>query len=113
MQAVGPTQLILLLVAVAIIAAACGFLGSLIVQRKKRRARGYFVLGFLCGATATTIMRARRRSLRPLAAVGQRIGLRRPETRSDAYRFATRALTLALPAGRDAGRSRWIPGSRT
>jgi hypothetical protein len=60
MHAVGPVQLILLLVAVAIIAAAGGFLGSLIVQRKKRRARGYFLFGFLCGATVTTIRRMRR-----------------------------------------------------
>jgi hypothetical protein len=82
MQAVGPTQLILLLVAVAIIAAVCGFLGSLVMQRKKRRARGYFLVGFLCGATATSIRRMRRRGVR---------------------RFAARALTLALPAGR----SRW------
>lgn len=103
MQAVGPTQLILLLVAVAIIAAACGFLGSLIVQRKKRPVCGYFVVGFLCGVTATTIMRARRRSLRALGAVGQRIGVRPRETRGGAHRFAARALTLALPTGR----SRW------
>jgi hypothetical protein len=107
MQAVGPMQLILLLVAVAMIAAACGFLGSLVVQRKKRRARGYFVLGFLCGVTASAILRVRRRSLHALGAVGQRVGVRPRETRGDAYRFAARALNLVLPAGRDAGRSRW------
>lgn len=88
MQAVGPTQLIVLLVAVAVIAAACGFLGSALVRRRKRRARGVFVLGFLCGVTASTLVRTRRRVRHAL----------RIETRSDAYRLAARV--LALTAGR-------------
>jgi hypothetical protein len=107
MQAVGPTQLILLLVAVAAIAAAAGFLGSVVMQRKKRRARGYFVLGFLCGVTATAILRVRRRSLHALGAVGRRVGVRPAETRGGAYRFAARALSIAVTSERDAGRSRW------
>jgi hypothetical protein len=37
MQAVGPTQLIVLLVAVAITAAASGFLGSVVVRRTRTR----------------------------------------------------------------------------
>lgn len=99
MQAVGPTQLIVLLVAVAIVAATSGFLGSVVVRRRKRRARGVFVLGFLCGVTAGTFLRTRRRIRH---ALGQGVGLRsrRVETRSDAYRFAARALALAATAGK-------------
>jgi hypothetical protein len=101
MQAVGPTQLIVLLVTVAIVAAACGFLGSVVVRRRKRRARGVFVLGFLCGVTAGALLRTRRRIRH---ALGQGVGVRprRIETRGDAYRFAARALGLAVMAGRDA-----------
>ena len=87
MQAVGPTQLIALLVAVAIVAAASGFLGSVVVRRRKRRARGVFVLGFLCGMTAGPLLRMRRR-------------IRHVETHSDAYRLAARAVMLAMTAGK-------------
>jgi hypothetical protein len=95
MQAVGPMQLIMLLVAVAVVAAAAGFLASVVVRRNKRRTRGVFVLGFLCGVTAGTLVRTRRRIRRALG-----IGLRprRVETRGDAHRLAARA--LALTAGR-------------
>jgi hypothetical protein len=105
MQAVGPTHLILLLVAVAALSAAAGFLGSLVMQRKKRRARGYFVLGFLCGVTATAILRVRRRSLHVLGAIGQRVSIRPAETRGGAYRFAARALSLAATVVEASGRS--------
>jgi len=101
MQAVGPTQLIVLLVAVAITAAACGFLGSVVVRRRKRRARGVFALGFLCGVTAGALLRTRRRIRH---ALGQGVGVRARtvETRGDAYRLAARVLALAVTAGRDA-----------
>jgi len=97
MQAVGPTQLIMLLVAVAVVAAAAGFLASVVVRRNKRRTRGVFVLGFLCGVTAGALVRTRRRIRHALGpCVGARP--RRVETRGDAYRLAARA--LALTAGR-------------
>jgi uncharacterized membrane protein YeaQ/YmgE (transglycosylase-associated protein family) len=106
MQAVGPTQLIILLVAVAVVGVAAGFLASVVVRRNKRRTRGghfaprvrsVFVLGFLCGVTAGALVRTRRRIRHVL---GTRVGVRprRAETRSDAYRLAARA--LALTAGR-------------
>jgi cytochrome c biogenesis factor len=97
MQAVGPTQLIVLLVAVAVVAAASGFLGSVMLRRRKRRARGVFLFGFLCGVAASALLLTRRRIRH---ALGQVVGIRprKAETRSDAYRLATRV--LALTAGR-------------
>ena len=99
MQAVGPTQLIVLLLAVAIVAAASGFLGSVVMRRRKRRARGVFVLGFLCGVTAGPLLRMRRQIRH---ALGQGVGRRprRVETRSDAHRLAVRALALAATAAK-------------
>lgn len=115
MQAVGPTQLIVLLIAVAAIASASGFLGSVVVRRRTRRARGVFVLGFLCGVTAGVILRTRRRILYALGAVGHDVGVRprRAGTRDDAYRFAARALTHAVTAGRNTARAHSIRGSRS
>jgi hypothetical protein len=115
MEAVGPTQLIVLLIAVAAIAATSGFLGSVVVRRRKRRTRGIFVLGFLCGVTAGTILRTRRRILYALGAVGHGVGVRPRSagTRGDAYRFAAHALTLAMTAGRDTARPHSIRGSRS
>jgi hypothetical protein len=100
MQAVGPTQLIGLLVVVAVVAAASGFLGSVVMRRRKRRARGVFVLGFLCGVTAGALLRTRRRVRYALGAVSQGIQPRRVETRSDAHRLAARAFMLAMTAGK-------------
>ena len=102
MQAVGATHLIVLLIAVAAIGVASGFLGSILVRRRKRRARRIFVLGFLCGVTAGAILRTRRRTVYALGAFGHDVGVlpRRAGTRGDAYRFAARTLALAVTAGR-------------
>ena len=61
MGSLGPTHLIALLLAVAIIAAIRGFIASAVAQRNKRRARGFFLLGFFCGLMAGAILRGRRR----------------------------------------------------
>ena len=61
MGSLEPTHLIALLVAVAIIAAICGFIASAVARRNKRRARGFFLLGFFCGLMAGAILRGRRR----------------------------------------------------
>ncbi len=71
MGSVGPTHLAFLLLAVAIIAATCGFVASTVARRNKRRARGFFVLGFLCGFMASPILRRRRRGLNALGAVAR------------------------------------------
>jgi hypothetical protein len=63
MGSLGPTHLIAPFLAVAIIAAICGFIASAVVWTNKRRARGFFVLGFFCGWTAGSILCGRR--LRP------------------------------------------------
>jgi hypothetical protein len=71
MGSLGPTHLISLLLAVAIIAATCGFIASAVVRRNKRRARGFFLLGFFCGLMARDSARKaswpeRARSRRPV-----------------------------------------------
>jgi len=63
MGSLGPTQLIALLLAVAIVAATGGFVASAIARTNKRRTRRLFLLGFVCGLTAGAVLRGRRRSL--------------------------------------------------
>lgn len=70
MNAVGS---LLLLVAVASVAAMGGFVASAVVLRKKRRARGYFVLGVVTGWAAAVISR---RDLRTLGAFSARAAVR-------------------------------------
>jgi uncharacterized membrane protein YeaQ/YmgE (transglycosylase-associated protein family) len=84
MGSLGPTHLISLLLAVAIIAATCGFIASAVARRNKRRTRGVFLLGFFCGWMAGSILRGRRRGLNALGAVARcadvrprRTGIRR------------------------------------
>jgi hypothetical protein len=74
MGSLGTTQLISLLLAVATVAALCGFVAST-ARRKKRRTRGIFLVGFFCGLVAGGVLRGRR---------------------SDAGRLAARALSLAV-----------------
>ncbi len=77
MTAVGSLQLILL-VAIAGTAAMCGFLAAAVILRKKRRARGYFVLGVLIGLSAAAITRGRYRKLSALGALARATTYRRP-----------------------------------
>jgi uncharacterized membrane protein YeaQ/YmgE (transglycosylase-associated protein family) len=97
MGSLGPTHLISLLLAVAIIAATCGFIASAVARRNKRRARGFFVLGFFCGLIAGPILRRRRRGLTALGAVARCTGVSLPNAgkRYGTDHFADRALTLA------------------
>jgi hypothetical protein len=74
MGSLGTTQLISLLLAVATVAALCGFVAST-ARKKKRHARGIFLLGVFCGLVAGGVLRGRR---------------------SDAGRLAARALSLAV-----------------
>ena len=71
MGSLGPTHLIALLLGVAIIAAICGFTASAVARRNKRRARGFFLLGFFCGLMAGATLRGRRRGLNALGAVAR------------------------------------------
>jgi hypothetical protein len=61
-----PTHLIALL-AVATVAAACGFIASTVSRKRKRRTRGYLVVGFCCGLFAGAMLR--RRGLKALRAI--------------------------------------------
>ena len=94
MGSLGPTHLISLLLAVAIIAATCGFIASAVARRNKRRARGFFVLGFFCGLIAGPILRRRRRGQNALGAVARCVRLLNAGKRYGTDRFAARALTF-------------------
>jgi hypothetical protein len=59
MGSLGPTHLIALLLAVAIIASIGGFIASAATRRNKRCARGWFILGFFCGLMAGAKLRSR------------------------------------------------------
>lgn len=87
MYAVGPLQL-LLLVAIAGAGATGGFVASVVILRKRRRARAYFILGVLTGwlTAAMTHGRYRKPSLlsalaggfvHPQRVMGRAIGRRR------------------------------------
>src|SRR5271166_900091 len=97
MGSLAPTQLISLLLAVAAIAAASGFIASAIARRNKRRTRRSFLLGFFCGLMAGSILRGRRRGLKALGAVARCADVRplRAGIRRGTSRFAARALTFA------------------
>jgi hypothetical protein len=69
MGSLGPTYLIALLLAVAIVASIGGFIASAAARRKRRRARGWFVIGFVCGVVAGAKLRRMRFGVNPLAAL--------------------------------------------
>jgi hypothetical protein len=62
-EALGSPNLVLL-AAVALVAAACGFLASNAMHRNRRRDRAFFVLGTMTGLVAATITSRRMRRLR-------------------------------------------------
>jgi uncharacterized membrane protein YeaQ/YmgE (transglycosylase-associated protein family) len=97
MGSLGPTHLISLLLAVAIIGATCGFIASAVARRNKRRARGFFVLGFFCGLIAGPILRRRSRGLNALRRLARRTDPRLLSSgkRYGTDHFAARALTFA------------------
>jgi len=101
MGSLGPTHLISLLLAVAIIAAICGFIASAVARRNKRRARGLFLLGFFCGWMAGAILRGRHQGLNALGAVARcpDIRPRRAGRRRGTGHLAVHALTLAASHG--------------
>jgi hypothetical protein len=70
----GPIHLVALILAVAAIAGTAGFVAAPVVRRNRRRARGFFVLGFLCGMTAAAVRRHKRRVLRVLDSAALPIG---------------------------------------
>jgi hypothetical protein len=55
MGSLGTTQFVPLILAVAVAAAACGFIASMVVRRNKLRTRGIFLVGFFCGLTAVFV----------------------------------------------------------
>jgi hypothetical protein len=67
MGSLGITQYTFLLMVVACTAALCGFVASMLVRRKKQRARRSFIVGFLFGFTAGVVVRRRWRDIGRLA----------------------------------------------
>lgn len=59
MGSLGATQFIFLLLAVALAGATVGFVASRVARRNKRRTRGVFLVGFLCGVMAVSVARRR------------------------------------------------------
>lgn len=104
MQAVGPA-LVWLLVALAVLATTRTLVGVLAARRNRRRTRGVFVVGFLCGATATALLARGGRCRQALGGVTRHVvAARRAGVRRSADRAAGRVLTaLADPRRRSAG----------
>jgi len=95
MGALGAFSLIL---AVAIVAVACGYLGSLLARRNTRRARGYFAVGFLCGSVASIVLRGRRRGATYLT--GRVLPLATSQRRRNLPAKRHRQVGLGMPLGR-------------
>jgi len=97
MGSLGPTHLVALLLLVATIAAIGGYVASAVGRRNRRRARGPFFLGFVCGVMAGAILRGRRHGLNALGALAGRTDVRPlgAGIRRDTVRIAARALTFA------------------
>ena len=67
MGSLGTTGFISLLLAVAVAAAAGGFMVSTVAGGPKRRVRGVFLVGFFCGLTAAVVARRQWRGASRLA----------------------------------------------
>ena len=76
MGSLGTAHLVSLLISLVAVAALCGFVAATIVRRNKRRARGYFLVGFFCGLVAGGILRKRRRGVNAIAAIARCMGVR-------------------------------------
>ncbi|MGB2923200.1 MAG: hypothetical protein WA944_21205 [Mycobacterium sp.] len=71
MDSLGTAQLISLLLAVTVVATLSGFFAAVVTRRPRRRTRGIFVAGVVCGVLARELVRGRRRAL----ALGSRVKL--------------------------------------
>ena len=110
MGSLGLAHLIPLLLAVATVAAVCGFIASTIVRRHKRRARGYLLVGFCCGLLAGGILSRRRRGLKALGAIMRCWDFRplRTVIHAGGRHFAARTATFAASRVRLGSRpSQW------
>jgi hypothetical protein len=76
MGSLGPVQLLAVLLIVAIVSAACGFIGAAVSRRNRRRARRVFLLGFVCGYVAGPVIRRRRGGVNALTTAVSRAVVR-------------------------------------
>jgi hypothetical protein len=74
MGSLGPTHLVVLILVVAAVAGTAGFFAAPVIRTNRRRARGFFVLGFVCGMTTAAVRRHKRRVLRVLDSAALPIG---------------------------------------
>jgi hypothetical protein len=97
MGSLGTTHLIALLLLVATIAAMGGYVASAVGRRNRRRARGPFILGLVCGLMAGAILRGRCHALNALGALAGRTDARPlgAGISRDTVRIAARALRFA------------------
>jgi hypothetical protein len=86
MGSLGTTPSVVLLLAVGVAAALCGYIASAVARRNKRRTRGVFLVGLFCGFTAGVVVRRRWRDIGRLAvralnasALPTRLGLVPPQ----------------------------------
>jgi hypothetical protein len=105
MGSLAPTHLIALL-AVAAVAAASGFIASTVIRKRRRRARGYLVVGFCCGLLAGAMLR-KWRGLNVVGAIMQRGGSRPLRAVIPGIHFATRTATFAASRLRLGARPQW------
>ena len=97
MYALGTAYPLSLLLIVAALAAVSGFSAAVLARTKKRRPRRIFVVGFVCGLAASTVLRRRRRRLNIFRAV---VPVRRPARAKSSgqavFNVAQRISALAL-----------------
>jgi hypothetical protein len=110
MGSLGTTQLIALLLGVVAVATLGGFAAATVAQRNKRRARGYFVAGLICGLLAGVVVRKRYRGVKAFAAVARRVDLhpRIVGISGGAGRLAAGVLTAAASHARPALSPEWV-----
>src|SRR6185295_12124901 len=76
MGSLGTAHLISLLLGLVAVAALGGFAAATVAQRNKRRARGHFVAGLVCGFLAGVVLRRRYRAVNAFATMARRVELR-------------------------------------
>jgi hypothetical protein len=106
----GTAHLISLLLGLVAVAALGGFAAAAVGRRNKRRARGYFIAGLICGFLAGVALRRRSRGVKAFATIARRLNVHPPIVGipRGAGRLATGALTFAASHARTALSPHWV-----
>ncbi|MGY4652625.1 hypothetical protein [Mycobacterium sp. URHB0021] len=111
MGLLGTAHLISLLIGLVAVAALGGFAAATVAQRSKRRARGHFVAGLVCGLLVGVVVRRRYRGVKAFASMARRV---EPPPRitagmsGGARRVAAGALAVAVSHARRALSPQWV-----